>query len=610
MKFKDQDICGFAASATKSGLNVFYSFNLQQGEEEIDSFLSDVRGKIPVSGTDIEFFSISHNADCACLSIYRTIYDWVGRLGYYSFSLFLPNGKILADGKSLELLKLFSDHYRNYYIDSSLQVKKNVVEDLKPLEVIISDPEYQLKGVQTARSTWGTDQCALKYSNSEELAYILDHHDRSELQPYKMIFVLDARQQALGCNVKVLPPLPPVDKKFAIKFSIIDEDNLPLKDAIITVSKNSESIFYKRKLQDPVFSIEDLKKTDKLNITVEVASYKTTTIPAEKINLWLNIKFGDQKSEYDYAIVLHKLAPPPELKSGESISSSGSMSEIKNLVAAPGKDEKAINKIIEKDTKVQQSVNSPSPINDEGATTITDKGQGKNSLVKIIRLKIQDIPPLYRAILVVFIIAIGVSFFFILWQKPQHELKPPAPEIVDTSKYNDTAVKKAKKEEQGEVDKPTKQEESGKSNKTKASKTVKHIDKHNEAESQTDHKTELPSNPVDLIKKVKNYLSNGGFNKKATQDLLNQITRFNADSHNQDLNAWGDKVNDYIDFCDRYNEVKNITAENVNGPNKAQLQFYWEQFIDKDVSKLSSKEDREKWKSLKDKLKKLYSNQQ
>lgn len=302
MRFKDENILGLVAWGTKRGKKVFFSDNIADETEAIDNALYDIHSAVQFFGVNLTFYSFERNAEYESFTIYRTIYDWANRLGYYAVSVFLPAGKIVATENIPGLLKSLSASYWEKYIAPnpvSNRIREDVKEDPRSFVAEITDIKYKLSPLQTTNTVFGVQKCVLKFIDEVDLKSIFEDRRREELTKYGQVFVLPAGQQGLICNFEVLT-LPPVERKIRLIIKtygyISENESKLLLDTKLIVHKNKDLIF-NDKVHGGSYEVPGLLLRDKLQVIAEKDGYNREVIKESTVKDIVSLLFDkDSKS--------------------------------------------------------------------------------------------------------------------------------------------------------------------------------------------------------------------------------------------------------------------------------------------------------------------------
>ena len=229
----------------KLGHQIFFnSSGLDAGSHEVVDVLEDIRGVVNFSSPGISFHSVELSDRYQIFSVYRTIYDWVGREGYFAISLFVPQGKAMAPGKCLELLQELLRLYENNYIDERNKIK-NYKEDIalftreiEKVGSLVPAPPPVVKGS-------GNRYARVSYSGKADLERFLDSPSRQEYAAFKEIFFIDDADTRLRLspNVVTLDVSPVVSTlSFTVTTTLPDGKKYDLIPAGLLFKVNNQPV--------------------------------------------------------------------------------------------------------------------------------------------------------------------------------------------------------------------------------------------------------------------------------------------------------------------------------------------------------------------------------
>ncbi len=312
MKIKEINRLAFAIWGTKRGKKLFLQSNIDEDENTIDDELNDIRGVIGFKKIGSQFYSIEYKTDYTNLTIYRTIYDWLGRLGFYAVSICIPTEKSISCS-ICKILDDLSEIYHKEYIEKTDEIAINRIradkqEELNEFQKYIDSLNCPIQINRKEKKTHEKETCVIKFQNKDELDSIIQEYQRTELLLFNRVFILPAKSYDLSCNFKEIS-LKPIEKKYILNLKIVKAKNISeaIKGAIITISKNNQSIVNQHRIENDRYQITELLKNDTLNIKCTKPGYSdySETLKVEDLVKDINgnsidyeIKLEDKSQTY------------------------------------------------------------------------------------------------------------------------------------------------------------------------------------------------------------------------------------------------------------------------------------------------------------------------
>lgn len=273
-----------------------------------------------------EYYSLEFIKDHIAFTKYRTVYDGVGRRGYFSITIAIPN-QYYIPWNVLEILDETTSRFVEINLVNNI-IKKNV-SGLKEIEEIFNN---QVKSNTTKLKKWPDSSQYEQYGfliyRKDEIQDYLQDPWRKQYKGYKRIYFFDESLRSLVPSSDIfteIKNLYPRDNRFKLKVKVVNEDGKSVKGVTIKINGKEND------------TVEEIRDSEEIEIEVSRDFYvdyniartaikdlvedknlkiKKVSRPNEIGGLELTVTLNPKK--YEYRIILVALDDKP-LK-GRSIS--------------------------------------------------------------------------------------------------------------------------------------------------------------------------------------------------------------------------------------------------------------------------------------------------
>lgn len=306
----------------KLGHQIFFSSNgLNTASNDVTDVLEDIRGVVNFSTPGICFHSVELSEKYQIFSVYRTIYDWVGREGYFAISLFVPHGRELPPGRCYTLLQELLNLYERNYIDDRNKIV-NYKEDVT-LFTRILDEKGKLQPASSGTVVGSGNRYAqVRYTGTGDLIAFLDSPCRSEYAEFKEIFFINEAETRLRLSHNVVSlNITPVVR--TLKFGVQANDGFgttSVRPAILTYKCNGQYVQPMIGSDGLQATIGNLKPGDRISafqkldsaleeigsVVVGNETSSVTTFEVKKTTVRLQISMdSDRADAYPFKIMIY-----------------------------------------------------------------------------------------------------------------------------------------------------------------------------------------------------------------------------------------------------------------------------------------------------------------
>lgn len=282
MKLLDNQQAGLIIWGTKRGKKVFLNVNIGGDATSLNNDLFDVRTSIQFSKTAQQFYSLEKRADFSRYTLYTTILDWAGRLGYMAISVIIPNHKALPANALFDLLKNLNTLYHQEYVNGgSKPVINEQVEDVRLFQQLLKSTPYQLSTVRHENESLHLqtlNRAFAYYQQEADLFKVFDSHQQLGYIELDLLYLLPKNNYDLSCNYTQLnlKQLIVLERQFKLVLRFKDKENQLVRNVPIQLYFNNQQVYQGQiPLGEKRFDAPTLKKYDTVNIEILDTNYYT-----------------------------------------------------------------------------------------------------------------------------------------------------------------------------------------------------------------------------------------------------------------------------------------------------------------------------------------------
>jgi len=235
---------GLVLWGTKRGKQVFAASNLEEKLSIIDNQIPDIRNYVLIYNPGKTFYSIENQQNRIVFSYYRTIEDWVGRMGFYAVSIIAEKNIFCEKEIIPELLKQLSElYYQNYVAvnDKPNRISEYLHEDISLFENLIdksfeSGIPLKIPVLSNGKNIYVT------YNDDNELKKIFSDLGENNVLENKLTIIVEKDFNGFSINVNedkiivykktVYPEPEPI---FFGKLILKTFNELPIEDKSVTI---------------------------------------------------------------------------------------------------------------------------------------------------------------------------------------------------------------------------------------------------------------------------------------------------------------------------------------------------------------------------------------
>jgi hypothetical protein len=293
MKFTpNRNVASLVLSGTKRGKQVFFADGIQEETAHIDNFIFDVRTLVQWERTNLTFFAFEQGNGFVVFSAYRTINDWLNRLGYYAVSVVIPEKYQVSSAQDLvAVLKTMLDIYKQQYMhEQSFRIKEEAKETIEPFKELLYS--LRLEPTQKKQRFQKEAKGQYIYAQEEEIVQFFQAFQAIEQDQICFLPQIQRNNGSLRCsdNVKHLPiPAKPKEEITTLP----ENKNLKIKTIQVLDAENGNVI------QTFTFSVEkprfrqfswstpvEIDISDDFEATIEADGYKTEKVGKTQMERW------------------------------------------------------------------------------------------------------------------------------------------------------------------------------------------------------------------------------------------------------------------------------------------------------------------------------------
>ena len=400
MKFiKDYNYPAFVVWGTKRGMQVFFHEGIDEDTKTVLNAFSDfARSSVSYSRPLITFFSIERKKEYISYSAYRTIDDWVGRLGYFSVSLMIPSGKRFPASKIYELLLLLLERYYENNIKNNIskpnRIRENVNEEANKalFHSFVEKPENFLLPDTRTSGTFGSHKCYMEYKDIDELQSIFDNHQNPQLSDCDLIFLFPVKESELSSFLD-RRTMPDVNRKITLTIDIKKTQSHHQQvqiSYIVLQNKPGNQLGTEVNVSSNPFSISGLSTTDTVKIMIT----------------------GNDNKEYSYFLRLEQIVGTSEQDHFKEPIDLASIIPFPIVIKAEPDPE--VNKSVWSGNQIRKSPDEPRYDRPEPTSGPAKSGKKETDTTTLITKIIAN--PLFRILALVIVLAgIGVAVYFLFF---------------------------------------------------------------------------------------------------------------------------------------------------------------------------------------------------
>ncbi len=228
---------------TKRGKKTFLAHGIEDNLEDINDYLYDIRNYLQFGSLNLEYFILEQKDDYIICTIAQTIFDWVGRNGYFSASLVIPYGKKIKNSEQIpSILQEIAKEYHKKYIQNSAiadTIDENAVED--KLNFIDYIKKYELENTTPKNLSFGSEKCAIQFDSIDDLSKFFKYYDREDIKKYERIVFIPKNKKDTTCSYPFIK-LEDYQPKTSFQICVRDENDQPIVAKIYLSSNKSLSL--------------------------------------------------------------------------------------------------------------------------------------------------------------------------------------------------------------------------------------------------------------------------------------------------------------------------------------------------------------------------------